>query len=61
MTQTMVQLGQSLKTGTLKDQGRALGTLAVQACARCHGTHRISYDALKQLTEKMDWGQLIKH
>lgn len=61
MTQTMVQLGQSLKTGTLKDQGRALGTLAVQACARCHGTHRISFDARKQLTEKMDWSQLIKH
>ena len=61
MTQTMVQLEQSFKTGTLKDQGQALGTLAVQACARCHGTHRISYDARKQLTEKMDWGQLIKH
>jgi len=61
MSETMIQLEQSLKTGTLKDQGRALGTLAVQACARCHGTHRISYDARKQLTEKMDWGQLIKH
>ncbi len=61
MTQTMVQLEQSLKTGTLKDQGRTLGTLAVQACARCHGTHRISYDARKQLTEKIDWGQLLKH
>ncbi len=61
MTATMIQLEQSLETETLKDQGRALGTLAVQACARCHGTHRISYDARKQLTEKMDWGQLIKH
>jgi cytochrome c556 len=61
MSDTLHQLEQSFKTGTLKDQGRALGTLAVQACARCHGTHRISFDARKQLTEKMDWGQLIKH
>lgn len=29
MTQTIKQLEQSLKTGTLKDQGQALGTLAV--------------------------------
>lgn len=61
MTQTMGQLEQSLMTGTLKDQGRALGTLAVQACARCHGTHRMSYDARQQLSNEMDWGQLIKH
>lgn len=61
MTQTITQLEESLKTGTLKDQGRELGTLAVQACARCHGTHRMSYDARMQLSEKMDWGQLIKH
>ena len=61
MTESIKQLGQSLEAGTLKDQGRALGTLAVQACARCHGTHRMSYDARKQLSEKMDWGQLIKH
>ena len=61
MSQTLVQLEQSLESGTLKDQGRALGTLAVQACARCHGTHRMSYDARTQFSEKMDWGQLIKH
>jgi cytochrome c556 len=61
MTQTIKQLEQSLQTGTLKDQGRELGTLAVQACARCHGTHRMSYDARTQLSEKMDWRQLIKH
>jgi cytochrome c556 len=61
MTKTIKQLEESLQTGTLKDQGRALGTLAVQACARCHGTHRMSYDAGKQHSDKMDWGQLIKH
>lgn len=61
MSETMNQLGKSLEIGSLKDQGRYLGTLAVQACARCHGTHRISYDSRKQHTEKIDWGQLIKH
>ncbi len=61
MTQTISQLEQSLEAGTLKDQGRALGTLAVQACARCHGTHRMSYDARKQLSEEMDWSLLVKH
>jgi cytochrome c556 len=61
MTQSLAQLEQSLQTGSLKDQGRSLGTLAVQACARCHGTHRMSYDARKQLSDKMDWGQLITH
>jgi cytochrome c556 len=53
MTETITQLEQSLETGTLKDQSRALGTLAVQACARCHGTHRMSYDARMQHPEKM--------
>lgn len=61
MSKTLVQLEQSLESGTLKDQGRALGTLAVQACARCHGTHRMSYDARMQFSDKMNWGQLIKH
>lgn len=61
MKNTLGQLEQSLKTGSLKEQGRALGTLAVQACARCHGTHRTSFNARKQLTEKMQWGQLLKH
>jgi len=58
---TMEQLEQSFKTGTLKDQGRHLGTLAVLACARCHSTHRIAYDARKQLSEEMDWQRLITH
>lgn len=61
MTKTLAELEQSLVTGSMKDKGRALGTLAVQACARCHGTHRMSYNARKQLTDKMDWLQLIKH
>jgi len=58
---TLGLLEESLKTGTLKDQGRELGTLAVIACARCHGTHRISYDEKQQLSAEPDWYQLMKH
>ena len=58
---TIARLEESLVTGTLKDQGRELGTLAVTACARCHGTHRLAYDARNQLVEKQGWRELIKH
>lgn len=61
MIETMVNLEQSLETGTLKDQGRALGTLAVQACASCHGTHRIAYDNRKAFVVGPNWQALIKH
>ena len=61
ITNTLNLLEESLKTGTLKDQGRELGTLAVIACARCHGTHRISYDERQQLSADPDWYQLMKH
>lgn len=61
MTQTMAALEQSLKTGSLQDQGKALGTLAVMVCAECHGTHRLSYDAKNLLSKKKSWGELLKH
>jgi len=61
ITSTINQLEQSLKTGSLKDQGRDLGTLAVLACARCHGTHRIAFNARKQLSEEMSWKSLLAH
>ncbi len=61
MTQTMANLEQSLKTGSLQEQGKALGTLAVMVCAECHGTHRLAYDAKKILSEKKSWGELLKH
>ncbi len=61
MIQTMADLKQSLKTGSLKEQGKALGTLAVLACAECHGTHRLTYDAKKLLSNKKSWGELLKH
>lgn len=61
MNNTISALEQSLKTGTPKQQGKELGTLAVLACARCHGTHRISYDNRKSFTDGSNWRELIKH
>ena len=58
---TLDSLEQSLATGTIKEQGRDLGTLAVLACARCHGTHRIAYHNRKAILEGPDWPTLIKH
>jgi len=58
---TIVSLEESLKTGTIKDQGRELGTLAVMACARCHATHRLPADARKLFTDRQGWRELIRH
>jgi cytochrome c556 len=61
ISKALSNLEQSLETGTLKDQGRNLGTLAVLACARCHGTHRIAYDIRKTFTDQSNWLELIRH
>jgi len=61
INKTLNSLGESLRTGTLKDQGRELGTLAVLACARCHGTHRIAYDTRQLFVDRQSWVELIKH
>ncbi|MDH5593551.1 MAG: hypothetical protein OEY68_04025, partial [Gammaproteobacteria bacterium] len=61
MNKTIANLEQSLKTGTLKEQGKELGTLAVLACARCHGTHRIVFDTRERLVNEQSWLELIKH
>ena len=61
INKTLSSLGESLRTGTLKDQGRELGTLAVLACARCHGTHRITYDTRQLFVDRQSWIELIKH
>ncbi len=61
MTQAIVNLEQSLTTGSLQDQGKDLGTLAVMACAECHGTHRLTYDTKKLFNKKKSWGELLKH
>ena len=61
INKTITSLGESLRTGTLKEQGRELGTLAVLACARCHGTHRIVADTRMQFVDRQSWVELIKH
>ena len=61
INKTIASLRESLGTGTLKDQGRELGTLAVLACARCHGTHRLSSDTRKLFVDRQSWVELIKH
>ena len=61
ITTAMTTLEQSLRTGDLQDKGKALGTVAVLACAQCHGTHRLSSDARKLLTADPDWRELLKH
>lgn len=61
INKTILRLRASLETGTLKEQGRALGTLAVQACATCHGTHRIVSDSRLLFTDRQDWVELLKH
>lgn len=61
MKNTLLSLEESLTSGTAKQQGRDLGTLAVLACARCHGTHRIAYGAKKQLNTEVSFSELIRH
>lgn len=61
MKKTLSSLKTSLESGTAKQQGRDLGTLAVLACARCHGTHRIAYGAKQQLSKDISFSELLKH
>lgn len=61
MSNTLTSLEQSLKTGTLKEQGMNLGTLAVQACARCHGTHRLIFGTKALLSKEPSLAELLKH
>ncbi len=61
LTQLLDELGEMLKTGTLKQQNRKLGEFAVLACAQCHGTHRIAYDIKKLLSAKESIRELLTH
>ncbi len=61
MATTLTSLETALISGTAKEQGQELGSLAVIACARCHGTHRIAYGAKKQLTKEVNFRELLKH
>ncbi len=54
---TIVRLRLSLQSGGVKDQGKELGTLAVQACATCHATHRLVFDMKSALQKPQDWGR----
>ncbi len=61
MNKTLLSLENSLKISTLKEQGRYLGTLAVQACARCHGTHKLAFGAKALLSKEPNLTELLKH
>ena len=61
MRKTILSLKQSLLNGKIKEQGVNLGTLAVQACATCHGTHRLAFGVKKLLTNDLDLKQLLSH
>ena len=61
MKNTLYSLEKSLISGTAKQQGRDLGTLAVLACARCHGTHRLAFGAKQKLVKEVSLSELIKH
>lgn len=56
---TMGRLQLSLDSGTLKDQGKALGALAVQACASCHATHRMVFDLKSVFQQPQDWSRVM--
>jgi cytochrome c556 len=58
---TLAKLEQALQSGTAKEQGQQLGTLAVEACANCHANHRLSFDNRELLVNPRPWAQLIKH
>ena len=61
MKKTLNSLEQALTSGTLKEQGQQLGTLAVQVCATCHATHRLSFDNRMMLEQPRTVLELIKN
>lgn len=61
MNDAMATLEQSLNSSALKEKGAALGAVAVMACATCHGTHRLSYDARLLFKDTMSLRDLLKH
>lgn len=60
MQKAMTTLDASLASGTLKDKGRAIGTLAVLACANCHETHRIGFSLRQELGKSKSLAELFK-
>lgn len=58
---SIAELETQLQTDDVSLQGRALGGLAVLACAECHGTHRIVADTRQLLMEQTSIGELLAH
>ena len=61
MLSSLDTLQVQLALGSLEKQGKALGELAVGACAQCHGTHRIAYDTRTMLEETPGFMELLRH
>ncbi len=55
------ELQVSLESDDMRQQGRDLGTVAVMACAQCHGTHRIAYDTKQLLATKPSLLEVLRH
>lgn len=61
MLSSLDTLQVQLTLGSLEQQGKALGELAVVACTQCHGTHRIAYDVRALLETSPGFMELIQH
>ncbi len=61
MQKTLASLEQHLVNGTRKQQAMDLGMLAVQACATCHGTHRLAFDSKILLQQEQTWRKVLQH
>jgi cytochrome c556 len=55
------ELHAALLSGDVKQQGEALGKVAVSACAQCHGTHRIAYDTRQLIGTRPSFIELLRH
>lgn len=55
------ELHTALTSGDIKQQGEALGKVAVSACAQCHGTHRIPYDTRNLINSDSGLMELLRH
>ncbi len=49
--QLLTELAQAIRDEDKKATGKNLGTVAVMACAWCHGVHRTAYDIKRLITQ----------
>ena len=61
VSEAMAMLEESLRTGDKQAKGRSLGMVAVLACAQCHGTHRLAFDAKNLFGREKNWQSLLRH